>query len=59
MPVILALGRWRQEDKVFMTSLVHRKFRASLGYTKPSLKKKKKSERFYLKSVAFLLKDVM
>ena len=44
VPVIPAFGTWRPENQKFKVfPVVRRKFKASLGYRRPSLKKEKKS----------------
>lgn len=43
VPAIPALGTWRPENQKFKVfPVIHRKFKASLGYRRPSLKKEKK-----------------
>lgn len=44
VPAIPALGTWRPENQKFKVfPVIRRKFKASLGYRRPSLKKEKKS----------------
>lgn len=42
MPVISALESWREEKNEFMSSVLQRKFNASVGYMRPHHTKKTK-----------------